>query len=164
MAFYHSIIQSFNHSIIQSFNHSIIQSFNHSSIQSFNHSIILSFYHSIILSFYHSIILSFYHSIILSFNHSSIQSFNHSSIQATLPYFYRFYKNLFKNPLFFIILSFINPIIPPFINSHRIFKPFDSISPIFKSVGLTELNSIQGEDDGRHKSRVKKTLSNFSGC
>ncbi|OPG51549.1 hypothetical protein BGL71_06815 [Helicobacter pylori] len=111
---------SFNHSIIQPFNHSIIQSFNHSTIQSFNHSI--------------------------------IQSFN----QATLPYFYRFYQNRFKNPLFFTIPPFINPFIPSFIpsfilpciNPHRIFKPFDSISPIFKSVGLTELNSIQGEDNG----------------
>ncbi|RVY27940.1 hypothetical protein ECC16_07420, partial [Helicobacter pylori] len=72
------------------------------------------------------------HSIIQAFKHSSIQAFKHSSIQATLPYFYRFYQNLFKNPLFFII--------PPFINPHNIFKPFDSISPIFKSVGLTELN------------------------
>ncbi|PUD87437.1 hypothetical protein C2R46_02650 [Helicobacter pylori] len=99
------------------------------------------------LSFYHSIILSFYHSIILSSN------------QVTLPYFYRFYKNLFKNPLFFIIPSFI----PPFINPHHLFKPFDSISPIFKSVGLTELNSIQGEDNGKNRCRVKKTLSNFSG-
>ncbi|WRD84049.1 hypothetical protein E5E58_00990 [Helicobacter pylori] len=107
--------------------------FYHSIILSFYHSIILSFYHSIILSFYHSIILSFYHSIILSFYHSIILSSN----QATLPYFYRFYKNLFKNPLLFIILSIINP----FINLHRnIFKPFDSISPIFQSVGLTELN------------------------
>nr|WP_097688397.1 hypothetical protein [Helicobacter pylori] len=115
---------------------------------SFYHSIILSFYHSIILSFYHSIILSFYHSIILSFYHSIIQSFNHSikqpSNQATKQRyhnFYRFYKNLFKNPLFFIIPPFINPFIPSFINPHRIFKPFDSISPIFKPVGLTELNS-----------------------
>ncbi|RKV30312.1 hypothetical protein DD746_02225, partial [Helicobacter pylori] len=84
---------------------------------------------------------SFNHSIIQSFNHSIIQSFKHSNIQATLPYFYRFYKNLFKNPLLFIIPLFINPIIPPFINPHRnIFKPFDSISPFFKSVGLTELN------------------------
>ncbi|WQV80270.1 hypothetical protein KVK39_06600 [Helicobacter pylori] len=80
----------------------------------------------------HSIILSFYHSIIQAIKHSSIQAFKHSSIQATLPYFYHFYKNRFKNPLFFII--------PPCINPHRIFKPFDSISPIFKPVGLTELN------------------------
>ncbi|MGL2736225.1 hypothetical protein ACQJ76_05295, partial [Helicobacter pylori] len=98
--------------------------------------IIQSFYHSIILSFYHSIILSFY--------------------QATLPYFYNYFypfcKNLFKNPLLFIILSFINP----FINPHRIFQPFDSISPIFQSVGLTELNSIQGEDDGSVR-RFKST-------
>ncbi|NHA93752.1 hypothetical protein EWZ66_04845 [Helicobacter pylori] len=76
-----------------------------------------------------AIILSFYHSIILSSN------------QATLPYFYNFYKRSLKNPLFFIILSFINPFINPCINPHRIFKPFDSISPIFKLVGLTELNS-----------------------
>ncbi|WP_080248129.1 hypothetical protein [Helicobacter pylori] len=88
---------------------------------------------AIILSFYHSIILSFYHSIILSF------------YQATLPYFYHFYKNLFKNPLFSIIPSFIPPCINP---RYNIFQPFDSISPIFKPVGLTELNSIQGEDDG----------------
>ncbi|MUU62670.1 hypothetical protein F7211_02580, partial [Helicobacter pylori] len=107
--------------------------------------------HSIILSFYHSIILSFYHSIKQSSNQaikqSSIQAFKHSSIQATLPYFYNFlsfYKNLFKNPLLFII----PPFIPSFINPCHIFQPFDSISPIFKPVGLTELNSIQGEDDG----------------
>ncbi|MGN8406075.1 hypothetical protein ACR9LE_07160, partial [Helicobacter pylori] len=63
------------------------------------------------------------------------------------------------------ILPFINPFIPPFINPrYNIFKPFDSISPIFQSVGLTELNSIQGEDDGKSRSRVKKTPSNFSGC
>ncbi|MGL2842225.1 hypothetical protein ACQKAC_04775, partial [Helicobacter pylori] len=66
-----------------------------------------------------------------------------------------------KNPLLFIIPSIINP----FINLHRnLFKKFDSISPIFKSVGLTELNSIQGEDNGKSRSGVKKTLSNFSGC
>ncbi|WP_390433091.1 hypothetical protein, partial [Helicobacter pylori] len=65
-------------------------------------------------------------------------------------------KNLFKNPLLFII--------PPFINPHHIFKKFDSISPIFQLVGLTELNSIQGEDDGKSRSGVKKTLSNFNGC
>ncbi|WQY13722.1 hypothetical protein KVM28_06740 [Helicobacter pylori] len=116
--------------------------------QSFYHSIILSF----ILSFYHSIIHSIIQSFKQSFNHSSNQAIKQSSNQAikqssnqaTLPYFYRFYKNLFKNPLLFIIPLFINP----FINPHRnLFKPFDSISPIFKSVGLTELNSIQGEDD-----------------
>ncbi|MCQ2708007.1 hypothetical protein JT139_08065 [Helicobacter pylori] len=131
----------------------------------FYHSIILSFYHSIILSFYHSIILSFYHSIIQAIKQSSNQAIKQSSNQATLPYFYHFYKNLFKNPLFFIIPPFINPFIPSLINScHNIFKPFDSISPIFKPVGLTELNSIQGEDDGKSRSGVKKTLSNFSGC
>ncbi|QEF40338.1 hypothetical protein D2C74_01200 [Helicobacter pylori] len=104
----------------------------------------MAFNHSIIQSFNHSIIQSFNHSIIQSFNHSIIQSFN----QATLPYFYRFYQNRFKNPLFFTIPPFINPFIPSFINPHHLFKPFDSISPIFKSVGLTELNSIQGEDNG----------------
>ncbi|MGL2911983.1 hypothetical protein ACQKBH_05560, partial [Helicobacter pylori] len=92
------------------------------------------------------------------------QAIKQSSNQATLPYFYRFYKNPLKNLLFFIILSIINSIIPPFINPHRnLFKKFDSISPIFQSVGLTELNSIQGEDDGKSRSRVKKTPSNFSG-
>nr|WP_080383144.1 hypothetical protein [Helicobacter pylori] len=132
-----------------------MQSFNHSIIQSFNHSIILSFYHSIILSFYHSIILSFYHSIIQAINHSS---------NATIT-FYHFYKNPLKNLLLFIIPPFINPFIPSLINPcQNIFKPFDSISPIFKPVGLTELNSIQGEDDGKSRSGVKKTLSNFSGC
>ncbi|MGL2409641.1 hypothetical protein ACOWME_07835, partial [Helicobacter pylori] len=95
------------------------------------------------------------HSIILSFNHSIIQSFNHSIIQSKQRYhnFYRFYKNPLKNLLLFIIPPFINPCINPFIPSlinpcHNIFKPFDSISPIFKPVGFTELNSIQGEDDG----------------
>ncbi|PNW31304.1 hypothetical protein X570_01220 [Helicobacter pylori Iso8] len=111
----------FNHSSNQPFKQSTIQASNHSSKQSFNHSIIQSFKQSSKQSF----------------NHSIIQSFN----QATLPYFYNFYKNLFKNPLFFIILSCINPFIPSFINPHHLFKPFDSISPIFKSVGLTELNS-----------------------
>ncbi|GAA6934828.1 hypothetical protein HpHUE40_09380 [Helicobacter pylori] len=121
-----------------------------------NQAIIQSFNHSIIQSFNHSIIQSFNHSIIQSFNHSIIQSFN----QATLTYCYNFYKNPLKNPLFFIIPPFINP----FINPHHIFQPFDSISPIFQSVGLTELNLIQGEDDGKSRSGVKKTPSNFSGC
>ncbi|MGL2396329.1 hypothetical protein ACOWLT_07535, partial [Helicobacter pylori] len=88
------------------------------------------------------------HSIIQAFKHSSNQAIKQSSNQATLPYFYHFYKNLFKNPLFFIILSFIPSFIPSFINPRHIFQPFDSISPIFKPVGLTELNSIQGEDNG----------------
>ncbi|MFA7935253.1 hypothetical protein ACEN74_07470 [Helicobacter pylori] len=113
MASNHSIIQSSNHPIIQSSNHPIIQSSNHPIIQSSNHSIKQSFNQAIIQSS----------------NHSIIQSFN----QATLTYCYNFYKNPFKNPLFFII--------PPFINPRNIFEPFDSISPIFKSVGLTELNS-----------------------
>ncbi|MCQ2891414.1 hypothetical protein JT208_06230, partial [Helicobacter pylori] len=116
----------------------------------FYHSIILSFYHSIILSFYHSIILSFYHSIILSF-YQVIKQLSNQVIKQryhTFIAFYPFYKRSLKNPLLFIIPSFINLVIPPFINPHHLFKPFDSISPIFKSVGLTELNSIQGEDDG----------------
>ncbi|WP_157808530.1 hypothetical protein [Helicobacter pylori] len=95
---------------------------------------IQSFNHSIIQSFNHSIIQSFNHSIIQSFNHSIIQSFNHSIIQAIKQRYHNFYQNRFKNPLLFII--------PPFINPHRnLFKKFDSISPIFQSVGLTELNS-----------------------
>ncbi|GAA7595324.1 hypothetical protein JP0033_14690 [Helicobacter pylori] len=68
----------------------------------------------------------------MAFNHSFIHSIIQSFNQATLPYCYNFYKNPFKNPLFFIIPLFINP--------HNIFKKFDSISPIFQSVGLTELN------------------------
>ncbi|NHA51484.1 hypothetical protein EWZ87_07795, partial [Helicobacter pylori] len=97
---------------------------------------IQSFNHSIIQSFNHSIIQSFKHSSIQAFKHSSIQAFKHSS-NATL-FCYNFYQNLFKNPLLFIIPSFI----PPCINPHRnLFKKFDSISPIFKPVGLTELNS-----------------------
>ncbi|MCQ2984575.1 hypothetical protein JT096_07320 [Helicobacter pylori] len=60
------------------------------------------------------------------------QSFN----QATLPYCYNFYNNFYKNPLKNPLLF----IIPPFINPHNLFKKFDSISPIFTSVGLTELN------------------------
>ncbi|MGL2742431.1 hypothetical protein ACQJ8X_07825, partial [Helicobacter pylori] len=67
----------------------------------------------------------------------------------------------FINPF---IPSFIPSFIPPCINPRHIFQPFDSISPIFQSVGLTELNSIQGEDNGKSRSGVKKTLSNFSGC
>ncbi|RPF67148.1 hypothetical protein EGW01_08200 [Helicobacter pylori] len=106
--------------------------FNHSTIQPFNHSIIQSFNHSIIQSFYHS-----------------IKQSSNQAIKQRYHNFYRFYKNLFKNPLFFIIPPCINPFIPSLINPcHNIFKPFDSISPIFKSVGLTELNSIQGEDNG----------------
>ncbi|MUU43097.1 hypothetical protein, partial [Helicobacter pylori] len=115
--------------------------FNHSTIQPFNHSIILSFYHSIILSFYHSIKQS---------SNQAIKQSSNQAIKQRYHNFYRFYKNLFKNPLLFIIPPFINPFIPPCINPrYNIFKPFDSISPIFQSsVGLTELNSIQGEDDG----------------
>ncbi|RVZ12111.1 hypothetical protein EC528_08250, partial [Helicobacter pylori] len=93
------------------FNHSIIQSFNHSIIQSFNQAIIQS-------------------------SNQAIKQSSNQAIKQRYHNFYRFYQNRFKNPLFFIILSFI----PPFINLHNLFKKFDSISPIFKSVGLTELN------------------------
>ncbi|MGL2603486.1 hypothetical protein ACQJ5U_05965, partial [Helicobacter pylori] len=123
LSFYHSIILSFYHSIILSFYHSIIQSFNH----------------SIILSSIHSIKQSFYQAIILSSNHSIKQSF-YQAIKQRYPIFitiYPFYKRSLKNPLLFIIPSFILP----FINLCHIFQPFDSISPIFKPVGLTELNS-----------------------
>ncbi|MDU9765384.1 hypothetical protein RGC28_07950, partial [Helicobacter pylori] len=97
----------------------------------------MAFYHSIILSFYHSIILSFYHSIIQSSNQAIKQRYHN---------FYPFYKRSLKNPLLFTVPPFINPFIPsfipPFINPRRnLFKKFDSISPIFQSVGLTELNS-----------------------
>ncbi|MGL2660163.1 hypothetical protein ACQJ6P_05340 [Helicobacter pylori] len=132
MASNHSTIQPFNHSIIQSFNHSIIQSFNQAIKQSSNQSTKQSINQSINQPI----------------NQSIVQPFKRSSDQATLPYFYHFYQNPLKNPLFFTIPSFILSCIPPFINPHHIFKPFDSISPIFQSVGLTELNSIQGEDDG----------------
>nr|WP_305873177.1 hypothetical protein [Helicobacter pylori] len=121
-----------------------------------------------IQSFYHSIILSSNQAIKQSSNQAIKQSSN-QAIKQRYHNFYHFYKNPLKNSLLFIIPPFINPCINPFIPSlinpcHNIFKPFDSISPIFKSVGLTELNSIQGEDDGKSKSRVKKTPSNFSGC
>ncbi|WP_205253722.1 hypothetical protein, partial [Helicobacter pylori] len=113
------------HSIIQSFNHSIIQSFNHSIIQAINQSIILSFYHSIKQS-----------------SNQAIKQSSNQAIKQRYHNFYRFYKNLFKNPLLFIIPPCINPFILSLINPcHNIFKPFDSISPIFKPVGLTELNS-----------------------
>ncbi|WQS58246.1 hypothetical protein KVC26_04725 [Helicobacter pylori] len=122
-------IQPFNHSTIQPFNHSTIQPFNHSTIQPFNHSSNQAINHSSNQAI----------------KQSSNQAIKQSSNQATLPYFYHFYKNLFKNPLFSIVPSFIPPCINP---RYNIFQPFDSISPIFKPVGLTELNSIQGEDDG----------------
>ncbi|RVZ61772.1 hypothetical protein EC574_08015, partial [Helicobacter pylori] len=117
LSFNHSTIQPFNHSTIQAINQSINQSINQASKQASNQAI--------------------KQSIIQATKQSSNQAIKQSSNQATLPYFYHFYKNRFKNPLFFIIPSFILPCINP----HRnIFKPFDSISPIFKSVGLTELN------------------------
>ncbi|WP_390577816.1 hypothetical protein [Helicobacter pylori] len=84
------------------------------------------------MAFKHSNIQTFKHSNIQTFKHSSIQAFKHSSIQAFKQRYHNFYQNRFKNPLLFII--------PPFINPHNLFKKFDSISPIFKSVGLTELN------------------------
>ncbi|OOP94716.1 hypothetical protein B0X41_06595 [Helicobacter pylori] len=95
-----------------------------------------------IQSFNHSIIQAIKHSSNQAFKQSSNQAIKQSSNQATLScfynYFYHFYKRSLKNPLLFIIPSFI----PPCINPHRnLFKKFDSISPIFKSVGLTELNS-----------------------
>ncbi|EQL72603.1 hypothetical protein N409_08235, partial [Helicobacter pylori FD719] len=74
---------------------------------------------------------------------SSNQAIKQSSNQATLPYCYNFYNNFYKNPLKNPLLF----IVPLSINPHNIFKPFDSISPIFTSVGLTELN-LQGEGDG----------------
>ncbi|MGL2479473.1 hypothetical protein ACOWND_06990, partial [Helicobacter pylori] len=112
------------HSTIQPFNHSTIQPFKHSTIQAFNHSS---------------------NQAIKQSSNQAIKQSSNQAIKQRYHNFYRFYQNRFKNPLLFIIPSIINP----FINPHRnIFKPFDSISPIFKSVGLTELNSIQGEDDG----------------
>ncbi|WP_205731842.1 hypothetical protein, partial [Helicobacter pylori] len=85
--------------------------------------------------------LSFYHSIILSFYHSSNQV-----IKQRYHTFIAFTKTYLKIPYFLLFPLFIPPIINHFINPHRnLFKKFDSISPIFKSVGLTELNSIQGE-------------------
>ncbi|RKU88453.1 hypothetical protein DDP32_08175 [Helicobacter pylori] len=125
----------------------------HSNIQTFKHSNIQTFKHSNIQTFKHSIILSFYHSIKQSSNQAIKQSSNQATLSCFYNYFYHFYKRSLKNPLLFIIPPFINPCINPFIPSlinpcHNIFKPFDSISPIFQSVGLTELNLIQGEDDG----------------
>ncbi|WP_183011009.1 hypothetical protein [Helicobacter pylori] len=100
------------------------------------------------MAFNHSIIQSFNHSIIQSFNHSSNQAIKQSSNQAIKQRYHTFIpftKTYLKIP--YSLFPCINPFIPPCINPHHLFKPFDSISPIFKSVGLTELNSIQGEDD-----------------
>ncbi|RKV15366.1 hypothetical protein DD736_07940, partial [Helicobacter pylori] len=80
-------------------------------------------------------------------SNQAIKQSSNQAIKQRYHNFYHFYQNRFKNPLFFIIPPFISLFINPFINPHHIFKPFDSISPIFKSVGLTELNSIQGEDN-----------------
>ncbi|RVZ13639.1 hypothetical protein EC532_07900, partial [Helicobacter pylori] len=99
-----------------------------------------------------------------SFNHSIIQSFNHSIIQSFKQRYHTFIaftKTYLKIPYFLLFPLFINHIIPPFlslfINPHRnLFKKFDLISPIFKPVGLTELNSTQGEDDGSVR-RFKST-------
>ncbi|QQW66364.1 hypothetical protein HGK49_06810 [Helicobacter pylori] len=101
-----------NHPTIQPSNHPTIQPSNHPTIQPSNHPTIQPSNHPTI--------------------QPSNQAIKQSSNQATLPCCYNFYQNLFKNPLFFII--------PPFINPRNIFKKFDSISPIFQSVGLTELN------------------------
>ncbi|EMH06805.1 hypothetical protein HMPREF1409_01548 [Helicobacter pylori GAM246Ai] len=93
------------------------------------------------------------------FKHSIIQSFKHSIKQRYHSFYHylSFYKRSLKNPLFFIIPPFILSCINPCINPrHNIFQPFDSISPIFKPVGLTELNSIRGEDDGSVR-RFKST-------
>ncbi|MDU9766763.1 hypothetical protein RGC24_06720, partial [Helicobacter pylori] len=82
-------------------------------------------------------------------SNQAIKQSSNQAIKQRYHNFYHFYQNRFKNPLLFIIPLFINPFIPSLINPcHNIFKPFDSISPIFKPVGLTELNSIQGEDNG----------------
>ncbi|WP_425168764.1 hypothetical protein, partial [Helicobacter pylori] len=64
-------------------------------------------------------------------NHPIIQS-NIQSSNQRYPVIITFTKTHLKIPYFLIIPSFINP--------HHIFQPFDSISPIFQSVGLTELN------------------------
>ncbi|QQW76578.1 hypothetical protein HG576_04895 [Helicobacter pylori] len=96
------------------FNHSTIQPFNHSTIQPFNQAI----------------------------KQSSNQAIKQSSNQAikqryhTFITIYPFYKRSLKNPLLFIILSFIPSFILSCINPHRIFQPFDSISPIFNQWGL----------------------------
>ncbi|RKV19997.1 hypothetical protein DD744_08150, partial [Helicobacter pylori] len=82
------------------------------------------------------------------FNQAINQPFNHS-IKQRYHTFIAFTKTDLKIPYLLLFPLFINPFIPSFIppciNPHHIFKKFDSISPIFKSVGLTELNSIQGE-------------------
>ncbi|MCQ2916600.1 hypothetical protein JT164_07770, partial [Helicobacter pylori] len=96
----------------------------------------MAFNHSIIQTIKHSNNQTIKQSNNQTIKQSSNQTIKQSSNQAIKQRyhnFYRFYQNRFKNPLFFIIPSFINP--------HHLFKPFDSISPIFKSVGLTELNS-----------------------
>ncbi len=92
--------------------------------------------------------MAFNHSIIQSFKQSFNQAIIQSSNQATKQRYHTFIaftKTYLKIPYFFIIPPFINPFIPSFIlpciNPHCIFKPFDSISPIFKPVGPTELNS-----------------------
>ncbi len=121
------------------FNHPTIQPFKHSNIQTFNHSIIQS-------------------------SNQAIKQSSNQAIKQRYHTFITFTKTYLKIPYFLLFSLYINPFIPSLINPcHNIFKPFDSISPIFKSVGLTELNSIQGEDDGKSRSRVKKTPSNFSG-
>ncbi|MGL2916822.1 hypothetical protein ACQKBM_08035, partial [Helicobacter pylori] len=74
-------------------------------------------------------------------SNQAIKQSSNQAIKQRYHNFYNFYQNRFKNPLLFIIPPCINPFIPSFINPHRnLFKKFDSISPIFQSVGLTELN------------------------
>ncbi|WRD28631.1 hypothetical protein E5K60_06990 [Helicobacter pylori] len=125
------------------FNHPIIQSSNHPTIQPFNQAIKQS-------------------------SNQAIKQSSNQAIKQRYPIFIAFTKTYLKIPYFLLFPLFIPPIINhfinPFINPRNLFKKFDSISPIFQSVGLTELNSIQGEDDGKSRSGVKKTLSNFSGC
>ncbi|WP_232780186.1 hypothetical protein [Helicobacter pylori] len=124
---------AFNHPIIQSSNHSSIQSSNHPIIQSSNHPIIQASKQAIKQSSNQTIKQSNNQTIKQSNNQTIKQSSNQASNQATLPYCYNFYNNPLKNPLLFIVPLSINP--------RNIFEPFDSISPIFTSVGLTELNS-----------------------
>ncbi|RVZ84983.1 hypothetical protein EDA73_07765, partial [Helicobacter pylori] len=72
-------------------------------------------------------------------SNQAIKQSSNQAIKQRYHNFYHFYQNRFKNLLLFIIPPFYSLFI---INPHRnLFKKFDSISPIFKSVGLTELNS-----------------------
>ncbi|MDO7827780.1 hypothetical protein Q6A70_07920, partial [Helicobacter pylori] len=80
---------------------------------------------------------------IQAFKHSSIQAFKHSSIQAFKQRYHTFItftKTDLKIP-YSLSFSLSLTLLFPLSNPHHLFKPFDSISPIFKPVGLTELNS-----------------------